>query len=815
MNKSRRLYYLFPGHGSERVNMARELYDHYPLYSEYLDHCIAKANSCLSFDLKQVLYPEPELISWAAGHIHQTEVSQPLLFAVEYSLAKILEEIGLRPNGMMGHSVSEYVAACLAGVFSLETAMKIVVKRGQLVQGRPPGSMLAIALSEEEVQPWLSDRISLGSTLGKNQTVVSGYPEAISELQMLLDERQIMNKEVLVTRAFHSVMLDPILDEFGKFLAKQEFNTPQLDFISGVTGTWADPKAVQTTHYWVKQLRDPVRFHEGITTLKGNSSASYLEVGAGNMLSKLINRIDSSASCYSICGPHNQEIPEKDHFLRTIRILRDQYNIAGLHKLDLHESDLTEIHPKANEPQTIKQLDPVESEVHQVFCKVLGLPQIGSGENFMEAGGNSLMGMQVVSRLRDHYSIELPFKVFFDNPTIMGLSQYIRSNPDRRAQPRVISSRVKPRSAKHVQATSTSTKPPSNSEDLLKFSLFFFSGDQDSNPQDRYRMVMEGAKFADQYNFEAIWIPERHFNKFGGLYPNPSVLAAAISATTNRVHVRGGSVVAPLHHPVRIAEEWSVVDNISQGRCGISYGSGFHPKDFILNPEGFDDRRNIMFETIDQVRKLWGGEWYQGKAGGGETMKVQIFPKPFSHELPLWLSTTRSKETFTDAGKLGVNVLTALLRLSIDELEERITIYRNSLEEHGHDPESGVVTLMLHTFIESDFDQVKNHAFAPLKEYLGSHLEHTMAVSEEKTGGQSFTINDDEIEELIRHAFDRYARHNSLLGTVDSCTPILKKLQRIGVNEIACLIDFGVDLEPMLSSLLHINKLKETINNPG
>ena len=334
----------------------------------------------------------------------------------------------------------------------------------------------------------------------------------------------------------------------------------------------------------------------------------------------------------------------------------------------------------------------------------------------------------------------------------------------------------------------------------------------DADPENRYQLVMEGARFADQHHFEAIWTPERHFNKFGGLYPNPSVLGAAIAAVTENVHIRGGSVVAPLHHPVRIAEEWSLLDNLSKGRCGISFGSGFHPKDFILAPAAFEERKSIMFDTIEKIQKLWQGGTYEGKDGSGALLEVGLFPKPYSSELPIWLSTTRSKDTFREAGELGFNVLTALLRLSIPELKERIGIYRKAREQAGHDPKSGKVTLMLHTFVGPDMEFVTEHAQNALKDYLQSHMEHTMAVSQEKADGKVINLSEDDKAELLNHAFERYTQESSLIGTEQSCEEMMQKFIEAGVNEIACLVDFGVSHQAIQVSLGHLNNLKQSVN---
>ena len=818
------IFFLFPGHGSERVNMCRQLYQQIDLFQQEVDACLQMVDQQLEFDLRKILFPDVSGEEFAESQIHQTVIAQPALFVMEYSLARTLQKVGLKATGMLGHSVSEYVAACLAGVMSVDTAIKIVVKRGQLAQSVAEGAMLAVTLSEEELQPYMGPEVSMGSTIGESHCVLSGYPEAIGKIQQTLDAQGVVCKPVRVTRAFHSVMLDPILEEFGKFVAEMPLQAPATKYISGVTGDWIDDAAVQTSEYWVKQLRDPVRFYEGISKLS-QYDAIYVEVGKGGMLSSLVKThplIKDDIPCFLTCPPSYIQTPEVDYFVDSLQ----QISALG-YEIDLSPLNLTNssVSPKAAESSPLTPVNDskspgklsLEQQVHQHFCQILGVKEVDHHQNFLEIGGNSLMGMQVISRIRESMGKNIPLKEFFVNPTVAGITDFIKQNqkqqkvPKIKAVPRKGPSRKK-RSTETATRQSVKSKSAPKQTNLVDFSLFFFSGDMDANPENRYQLVMDGAKFADQNNFDAIWIPERHFNKFGGLYPNPSVLGAAIAAVTENVHVRGGSVVAPLHHPVRIAEEWSLLDNLSRGRCGVSFGSGFHPKDFILAPSAFEDRKNIMFDSIQRIQELWNGGTYEGTDGSGSTLQVGLFPKPYSPALPMWLSTTRSQDTFREAGELGFNVLTALLRLSIPELKERVKIYREAREKAGHDPKSGKVTLMLHTFVGPDMEFVTEHAQSALKDYLQSHMEHTMAVSQEKADGKVIKLSEQDQEELLNHAFERYTQESSLIGTEESCQQMMDKFLDSGVNEVACLIDFGVSHEAIQTSLGHLDSLRRAVN---
>ena len=250
----------------------------------------------------------------------------------------------------------------------------------------------------------------------------------------------------------------------------------------------------------------------------------------------------------------------------------------------------------------------------------------------------------------------------------------------------------------------------------MDFSLFYFAAD-DQLKNNKYRMLLEGAKFADQHNFTAVWTPERHFHAFGGIYPNPAVTGAAIAAVTERIQIRAGSVVLPLQNPLRVAEEWSVVDNLSNGRVGISFASGWQVNDFVLAPERYKDRKEIMMQEIQVVRKLWKGESVTLKGGSGAEVEVHVHPRPIQPDFQCWLTTGGNTETFRAAGEAGANVLTHLLGQSIEELEERIVIYRQAWKAKGH-PGRGCVTVMVHAFLGEDLEDVKKKVRKPMCNYL-------------------------------------------------------------------------------------------------
>jgi len=341
----------------------------------------------------------------------------------------------------------------------------------------------------------------------------------------------------------------------------------------------------------------------------------------------------------------------------------------------------------------------------------------------------------------------------------------------------------------------------------LSFSLFYFADAGDEEGGDKYRIYLDGGVFADRHGFEAVWAPERHFHENGGLYPNPSVLSAALAPLTKRVALRAGSVALPLHHPLRVAEEWSVVDNLSRGRAGISVTSGWIPNDFALNPQNFPNKREVMFRMIEEVRELWRGGTLAAKDGAGKDVELRVFPRPIQPELPVWITCSGDPAVFAKAGELGHHCLTALLTQPLEEAAEKIGVFRGARERVGLDPAGARVTLMLHTFVADDLDEALARVKEPLTTYLRSHigLMETMV----KSLDLKLDINEPRwLDSLASFAFERYYRTGAFIGTPESCLAMVDRVVESDVDEVACLIDFGVDTESTLAALPRLNTLR-------
>lgn len=342
----------------------------------------------------------------------------------------------------------------------------------------------------------------------------------------------------------------------------------------------------------------------------------------------------------------------------------------------------------------------------------------------------------------------------------------------------------------------------------MEFSLFFFADDS-GVADDGYRLMLRSARFADAEGFAAVWTPERHFHPFGGRYPNPAVTGAAIAAVTERVAVRAGSVVGPLHHPVRIAEEWSVVDNISRGRAGVSFASGWHAGDYVIRPESYPERRTVMVDAVETVRRLWRGEHVEFPDGTGEKRPVRIFPAPVQAELPIWITSAGSPETFQVAGRLGAGVLTYLIGQDDEALARNIAAYRTALAQaHGADAR-GHVTVMIHTMLGADRDDVLRTVRDPFRRYLRSSIDLIMRTPGLFPPGLNLDdLPEPHRERLIGRAADRYVRTGTLFGTPREHVETVRRFAGLGVDELACLIDFGVATDDVLASLPYLAELR-------
>ena len=457
----------------------------------------------------------------------------------------------------------------------------------------------------------------------------------------------------------------------------------------------------------------------------------------------------------------------------------------------------------------------LELDLRNKLAPLLGISpsQLNPKQPLNTLGVDSLKAVEIKNQIEANFGLVLPIETFLDDLNITQLAtQILSGSTSPTPTPSSISAPVQTTTEfaslkKKRVSQSIPQSQKSVAQNNLQFSLFYFSSEEAEFTDDKYQLLIEGAKFADLHDFAAVWIPERHFHAFGGIYPNPSVLGAALAMVTERVRLRAGSVVLPLQNPIRVTEEWSVVDNLSKGRVDLAFARGWNPNDFVLSPQTYANRTEALLSGMQTVQKLWRGESISLPNGMGKETEIKVYPLPKQRELSVWMTCSGGKERFIEAGALGLNILTALLFQPIEELAEKIALYRDSRAKHGHDPEAGHVTLMLHTFVGEDIEVVRNQVREPFTEYLKNSVDLWRQDSKNLDD-----LTEKEREDLLAYAFERYFQTSALFGTPDTCLARVTRLREIGVNEIACLIDFGVDMDAVMEALYSLKRLKDHSN---
>ncbi|MEU0386619.1 MupA/Atu3671 family FMN-dependent luciferase-like monooxygenase [Streptomyces chartreusis] len=353
---------------------------------------------------------------------------------------------------------------------------------------------------------------------------------------------------------------------------------------------------------------------------------------------------------------------------------------------------------------------------------------------------------------------------------------------------------------------------------VADFSVYFFGDypqEASAPPHGQYELLMEVARFADRHGFHALWMPERHFHSFGGLFPNPAVLAAALSRETERIRLNAGSVVLPLHDPIRVAEEWSMVDNLSGGRIGIGVASGWSSKDFAFFPDRFGRHKELMFEQLEEVRNLWRGESVRRTTGDGEA-DLRLFPRPVQDTPPLHMAVVGNPASYELAARHGLGIVTNLMTQTVEQLRQNIARYRSARARHGLDPDAGRVAVLLHTYLAEDHGTARKEAYAPLSRYMRASLSLFSGVT--NSLGHSVdlaALSEDDLETVFRRAYGRYCDQRALIGTVDSVRPVVDAVTAAGADEIVALVDFGVAPDALRSGLPRLDALRRRHRRPS
>ncbi|MGH8547084.1 MAG: type I polyketide synthase, partial [Methylococcales bacterium] len=470
----RPVVFLFSGQGSQYVDMARDLYDFEPTFRAQVDRCANLLIPHLGLDLRHLLYPSAEKAAEAARQLQQTALTQAALFVIEYALARLWMEWGIRPQAMLGHSIGEYVAACLAGVFSLEEALSLVAVRGRMMQQLPPGAMLAVPLAPEALQVLLGEELSLAVVNGPAMCVVAGPAKAIDALERQLATQDLEGRRLHTSHAFHSMMMEPIVEAFAARVRQLSLKPPSIPYLSNVTGAWIRAEDATDPGYWARHLRHTVRFADGLQELLQDPTRILLEVGPGPTLSTLARQHPAKAREQTVFTSlrHPQEQQADLPFLLTTlgklwlagarvdwagfytherrRRLplpaypfeRQRYWIdtprhpafAGGVRSRSNVSELARDVPEgalnaSRTPGSCAPRNETEQSIAAVWQRFLGLDQIGIHEDFFDLGGSSFTAGQLLVQIQKSLQADVSLQSFMNARTIAGLAELIAEHP--------------------------------------------------------------------------------------------------------------------------------------------------------------------------------------------------------------------------------------------------------------------------------------------------------------------------------------------------------------------------------------------------
>ena len=472
------LVFMFPGGGTQYVDMGRTLYTSEEVFRDAVDECAAILQPILGRDLRTVLFagdlPEPE----ASATLNRTELALPALFTVEYAIARQLAAWGLTPSAMIGHSLGEYVAACLAGVFSLADALTIVVARARLIGSLPSANMLAVLMSPDQVQEYLGDDLWLACVNGSQACTISGTAAATEKLAAQLEREGCDFQLLSGWPGSHSGLMTPILDEFRSVCAGVRLNAPRVPYLSNLSGDWISAEQATSPDYWVAHLRHTVQFGACLNKLLDNPAYVFVEIGPGHTLANLLRR-EAVAGASPRQAVTITTMPRRDAADTGVNVLlgalgqlwangcaiewdavygaatggriplptypfqRKRYWIAAQQRY-MDTPDLAEASSLADQvrqpvadtaaeehapllshhqrPELATPYVAPRSQTEQTLCAIwenlLGIQPVGSEDNFFLLGGSSLIAVQLASRIRSALRVELALRTLFDTPTV-------------------------------------------------------------------------------------------------------------------------------------------------------------------------------------------------------------------------------------------------------------------------------------------------------------------------------------------------------------------------------------------------------------
>lgn len=475
MPVKRDVVFMFSGQGSQYVNMGSELYQTEREFQTKVDQCSEILMNYLGFDLREVLYPADDKFEQAEELLQQTYITQPALFVIEYALATLWISWGVKPRAMVGHSIGEYVAACLSGVFSLEDALGLVAKRGRLIQGLPRGTMMAVLGDENTVRELIADDLCLAVINGPSLCVVSGENSDVIRLETKLVSQNIHFRYLKTSHAFHSKMLDPVLKDYYSIVKDIPLNPPEIPFVSNASGQWITQEEAMDPAYWVKHLRQTVRFSNCVDLLANEEYRIFLEIGPGQTLASLVRQHPGKMSSQVVLSSTRRPDEKKsdsafilntlghiwmsgfdidwnglyaDEMRRRVPLppypfqSRRHWIEAGKSACDESETvydnfeeyetpDALAIKSQESAKSLVQTMSSgykVENAVAKIWKEILGVERVGIKDNFFELGGSSIVALSLFARIEKVFGKKLPLAILYSAPTVIKMAEIIKED---------------------------------------------------------------------------------------------------------------------------------------------------------------------------------------------------------------------------------------------------------------------------------------------------------------------------------------------------------------------------------------------------
>lgn len=456
--EDRDVVFLFPGQASQYVNMGLDLYLSNTVFKKHLDNCAEILKPIIDVDIRKMIFPTPGHEESATEQLQNTVYAQPAIFSIEYSLAMFWIDLGIKPVAVLGHSMGEFTAACIAGVFDLETGLKLIAMRGSIMQELELGSMLAVMLPPSEVEKYLNDRLSISVINTPTSCVLSGDTEAIEAIKKVFDAKDIYTRLLETSHAFHSHMMDPVLEKYRDFVSAMTFSPPSIPVLSATRADWTSPNELTNPDFWVDNIRQPVQFADAVEKLFEKPEWILLEVGPRNTLTTLAmqhpeitpNQVlvqsmrhpkqpqDDNVFALAALGrlwssgyPVDwkrvykdnpvYKIPVPTYAFQRTRCWIDRENFESDHLLKNSQNGHA-IDDSLN--QGLEKRNVIE-EVTAIWEEFLGIEQIKKDDNFFALGGNSLVAVQLFDELKRKLGVRLPLSALFEAPTIEQITHLI------------------------------------------------------------------------------------------------------------------------------------------------------------------------------------------------------------------------------------------------------------------------------------------------------------------------------------------------------------------------------------------------------